>query len=67
VSQAQAAHEPIAGSQLVIFDGAGHFPHAKDPERFVTTIRNLVDSTSGLELEQAEWRSILTAGPSLAV
>lgn len=67
VSHAQAAHESVAGSRLVIFDGAGHFPQAEEPERFVTTIRDFIDGTEGLELDEVEWRSILTAGPPAAV
>ena len=31
---ATTAHEVIADSQVVLFEGAGHFPHLDEPERF---------------------------------
>ena len=32
---ATAAHVAIAGSQVELFEGAGHFPHLDDPARFI--------------------------------
>jgi pimeloyl-ACP methyl ester carboxylesterase len=62
-AHADAAHASIPGSRLVIFEGAGHFPHAEEPERFVATVNEFMDSTEPLELDESEWRAILTAGP----
>jgi pimeloyl-ACP methyl ester carboxylesterase len=64
VGHAHAAHEAIPGSQLVIFEGAGHFPHNEEPERFVEVVEQFVDGTEGLQLDEQEWRAILTAGPT---
>ena len=64
VSHASAAHDAIPGSQLVIFDDSGHFPHTEEPERFVETLAAFVESTDPLELDEASWRALLTAGPS---
>jgi pimeloyl-ACP methyl ester carboxylesterase len=64
VGHAYAAHEAIPGSQLVIFEGAGHFPHNEEPERFVEVVEQFVDGTEGLQLDEQEWRAILTAGPT---
>ena len=63
VAHASAAHEAIPGSRLMIFDNSGHFPHTEEPERFVEVLEDFVDGTEGLELDEQEWRAILTAGP----
>ena len=31
---ATTAHEVMADSRVVLFEGAGHFPHLEEPERF---------------------------------
>lgn len=33
-SHASSAHQAIAGSRVELFEGAGHFPHLDEPERF---------------------------------
>jgi pimeloyl-ACP methyl ester carboxylesterase len=63
VAHASAAHEAIPGSRLMIFDNSGHFPHTEEPEHFVEVLEDFVDGTEGLELDEQEWRAILTAGP----
>ncbi|MGZ4689587.1 MAG: alpha/beta fold hydrolase [Acidimicrobiia bacterium] len=40
------AHEMIAGSRFELFEGAGHFPHCEQPDRFVEVLVDFVDSTS---------------------
>ncbi|MGZ6995799.1 MAG: alpha/beta fold hydrolase [Acidimicrobiia bacterium] len=40
------AHEMIAGSRFEVFEGAGHFPHCEQPDRFVEVLVDFVDSTS---------------------
>jgi pimeloyl-ACP methyl ester carboxylesterase len=42
------AHEAIPGSRLEVFEGAGHFPHVEDPERFVRLIRDFIETTEPL-------------------
>ena len=44
VSHAHAAHAVIAGSELEIFEGVGHFPHVEEPERFARTVLDFVHS-----------------------
>jgi pimeloyl-ACP methyl ester carboxylesterase len=63
VDHATAAHEAIPGSRLVIFEKSGHFPHTEEPEHFVEVLEDFIDGTEGLELDEREWRAILTAGP----
>jgi pimeloyl-ACP methyl ester carboxylesterase len=40
------AHELIAGSRFEVFEGAGHFPHCEQPERFVDVLVDFVASTT---------------------
>jgi pimeloyl-ACP methyl ester carboxylesterase len=39
------AHRALPGSRLEVFEGAGHFPHLSDPERFVAVVRDFVATT----------------------
>ncbi len=39
---ATTAHEAIAGSRVVLFEGAGHFPYLDEPERFAEVLRDFI-------------------------
>ena len=39
---ATTAHEAIAGSQVKLFKGAGHFPHLDEPERFARVLSDFI-------------------------
>jgi len=39
---ATTAHEAIAGSRVVLFEGAGHFPHLDQPERFAQLLSDFM-------------------------
>jgi pimeloyl-ACP methyl ester carboxylesterase len=39
---ATTAHEAIRGSRVVLFEGAGHFPHLEDPERFARVLADFM-------------------------
>ena len=58
-----AAHEALPGSRLVIFDDSGHFPHNEEPEAFADAVAEFIETTAPLELDEAAWRELLTAGP----
>ena len=45
VEHGRVAHELIAGSRLVIFEEAGHFPHAEYPDRFARVLSEFIEST----------------------
>jgi pimeloyl-ACP methyl ester carboxylesterase len=62
LAHALEAHEAIVGSRLEIFEGAGHYPHCTDPERFAEVLDDFVASTSGAEISHERWRARLTAG-----
>ena len=46
VEHGRRAHRAMPASQLEIFEGSGHFPHADDPERFARTLQVFIDSTT---------------------
>ncbi len=39
---ATTAHEVIADSRVVLFEGAGHFPHLDEPERFAQLLSEFI-------------------------
>src|SRR5450759_4946845 len=39
---ATTAHQAIAGSRVVLFEGAGHFPHLDEPARFVQVLGDFI-------------------------
>ena len=55
------AHMAFPGSELEIFEEAGHFPHHTDPVRFVRGVRQFVETT-----DPAERRARRLAGTSRA-
>ena len=59
VRHAFDAHDAIPGSRLEIYDGVGHYPHCEEPERFVATLTDFVDSTSPSCLSEGEWYDLL--------
>jgi pimeloyl-ACP methyl ester carboxylesterase len=53
VDHARAAHELIAGSRLEVFEGAGHYPHCEQPQRFVEVLVDFLASTEPASLTPA--------------
>ncbi|HEY1969150.1 MAG TPA: alpha/beta hydrolase [Pseudonocardia sp.] len=62
VTHAYRAHTAMPGSQLEIFEGAGHFPFHTDPVRFVSTIERFLDETRPATWNLEQWRQLLRAG-----
>jgi pimeloyl-ACP methyl ester carboxylesterase len=56
------AHEAIPGSRLEVFEGAGHFPHRNDPDRFVDLLIDFVEHTVPAEVDDERWREMLRSG-----
>jgi pimeloyl-ACP methyl ester carboxylesterase len=56
------AHRAMPGSRLVLFEGAGHFPHRSDPERFLEILREFLAQTPSAEYDRARWGKLLRAG-----
>jgi pimeloyl-ACP methyl ester carboxylesterase len=56
------AHAAMPGSQLEIFDDAGHFPHHSDPARFVQIVSEFMERSAPAPFDAEEWRRRLRHG-----
>lgn len=56
VEQGFAANEAIVNSRLEIFEGAGHYPHSQDPDRFAAVLNEFVASTTPAVVDASAWR-----------
>jgi pimeloyl-ACP methyl ester carboxylesterase len=63
VAHAHSAHEAIPGSRLEIFEGAGHFPHVEQPERFADVVRDFIHTTEPAERNGEAFRELLIDPP----
>jgi pimeloyl-ACP methyl ester carboxylesterase len=63
VDHAYRACEAMPGSQLVVFEDAGHFPFRTDPQRFVRVLTDFVASTTPATWEAGDWHRLLRLGP----
>jgi hypothetical protein len=52
----------MPGSRLVLFDGAGHFPHRSDPARFLEILREFLAETPPARYDRGRWGELLRAG-----
>src|SRR5437868_3784395 len=62
VDHGVAAQEAIPGSRLEVFEGAGHFPHRSDPDRFADMLVDFVAHTAPSEVDDDRWREMLRSG-----
>jgi pimeloyl-ACP methyl ester carboxylesterase len=65
VGHAHKAHSAMPGSRLEIFDGAGHFPHLHDPDRFVQVLTSFIDETEPARFDADHWQERLGRGRPL--
>jgi pimeloyl-ACP methyl ester carboxylesterase len=56
------AHRAMPGSRLVLFEGAGHFPHRSDPRRFLEILREFLTETPPARYDRARWGELLREG-----
>jgi hypothetical protein len=50
----------MPGSRLEIFEGAGHFPHCEQPQRFVRVLTDFLQSTRPRYVTEERWQELLT-------
>ena len=62
VEHAHLAHAAMPGSQLEIFDRAGHFPHESHAEGFLRVFRDFLARSEPAEHCPERWRERLRAG-----
>ncbi|EOD66546.1 hydrolase [Amycolatopsis vancoresmycina DSM 44592] len=56
------AHRAMPGSRLVLFEGAGHFPHRSAPKEFLEILREFLAETPPAAYDRARWGELLRAG-----
>jgi pimeloyl-ACP methyl ester carboxylesterase len=61
------AQAVMPGSDLEIFDEAGHFPHHSDPDRFVDIVSEFIGQTEPATFDADEWRQRLRRGKRVNV
>jgi pimeloyl-ACP methyl ester carboxylesterase len=61
-SHAAAAHRAMPDSRLEVFEGAGHFPHHTDPDRFLAVLREFLAETDPAGYDVGRWRRLLRSG-----
>mgnify|MGYP001813127782 CR=1 FL=1 len=49
-------------ARLSMYEGAGHFPHHREPERFVAELTDFVASSDPAEFDEVQFRSYLRTG-----
>src|SRR3954454_11636566 len=64
VEHGRAAHELVRSSRLEVFEGAGHFPHVDDPQRFLDALLDFIDSTDPADMDAEAWKGMLKSGRS---
>ncbi|HEX9101601.1 MAG TPA: alpha/beta fold hydrolase [Polyangia bacterium] len=61
-AHAERARAAMDGSRLEVFEGAGHFPHHADPQRFLDVLRDFLATTAPARHSASQWRARLLAG-----
>src|SRR4051812_43839182 len=62
VEHAQLAHDAMPGSELQVFEGAGHFPFHTHPGEVLRALRTFLAGTDPAHWSAAEWRELLRHG-----
>jgi hypothetical protein len=55
-------HTVMPGSELEVFDEAGHFPHHTDPSRFLRVLREFMERSMPASYDQSRWGERLRRG-----
>ena len=59
VKHGEDAHEAIAGSRLVVFEGVGHLPQLEAPAHFVLALEQFITEHQPRRFDAEHWRSRL--------
>jgi pimeloyl-ACP methyl ester carboxylesterase len=59
IEHGRRAHELVPGSRFEVFEHAGHFPHLDEPERFVATLEEWIDTTEPGEPDEGRFRAAM--------
>ena len=56
IAHTVAAHELLPSSSLQIFDGAGHFPHVEQPQRFAQLLHDFLSNSAPARIDARSMR-----------
>jgi pimeloyl-ACP methyl ester carboxylesterase len=62
VEHGLSAHELVPSSRLELFEGAGHFPHLDEPQRFLDVLLEFIESSDPADVDPEQWREMLKTG-----
>jgi pimeloyl-ACP methyl ester carboxylesterase len=62
VDHARIAHAAMPSSRLVVFERSGHFPHRREPARFLGALEDFLETTSPAIYAAEPWRELLRRG-----
>jgi pimeloyl-ACP methyl ester carboxylesterase len=63
MSHGLEAHEAIPGSRFETLPRAAHFPHLEDPEGLAAVLRDFLETTQPVQIEDAAWGDRVNARP----
>ena len=55
-----AAHAAIPGSRFETLPRAAHFPHLEDPEGLAAVLRDFMETTDPVQIEDGEWGGLIS-------
>lgn len=67
LDHAHRAKAMLKGSRLEVFPGAGHFPFNDDPDRFVSVMREFLETTEPAEMNEEHIRRMLQERSNLEI
>jgi pimeloyl-ACP methyl ester carboxylesterase len=57
----RAAHEAIPGSRFETLPRAAHFPNLEDPEGLAAVLRDFIETTDPVHIDDADWGSVIAS------
>jgi pimeloyl-ACP methyl ester carboxylesterase len=61
-AHADAVRALVPTARVQVFEGAGHWPHLDDPDRFCTVLLDFLTTTAPASHDRDSWRSLLAQG-----
>jgi len=55
LAHGRAAHAAVPGSRFETLPGAAHFPHLEDPDGLATVLRDFLETTEPVRIEDGDW------------
>jgi pimeloyl-ACP methyl ester carboxylesterase len=62
-AHAETVQSLVPTARVEVFEGAGHWPHLDDPERFCTVLLDFLASTPAAAHDRSSWRALLSGQP----